>query len=399
MFFRDQLAEQFIAVPDSAKNQLIYKWPNNTIKKLSAAIVDVDQAALFVSRGEIAGKFGPGRYSIDAKEWPFLGALVDWATDSNAYRAELFFVSTKQFPNEKFGARLDNVIDPRTNLVVTLRMFGEYAVRVTDPEKLVLQLTGTGQTDSDESIMNWVDQLIVKSLRHFVTSKITGGDWPVLGLATYLPEIETAGVSAVNLELDQYGLVIPKFGNVDVSLSEEDAAQVKTLSKDTAYSQLAGSFGAYAAGSALIGAGEGMAKGEGGNPALLAAGMGVGGGMGTAFNANPSREMPPPDDPASPPAGGGAAAAVPAAPATVPCVNCSAPIAEGARFCPECGTAQTATCTNCGASLKAGAKFCSECGQSQAPAAAAPEAAAEPPAAPKPPESTDPPSAPPASEE
>ncbi|MGB2738151.1 MAG: SPFH domain-containing protein, partial [Candidatus Nanopelagicales bacterium] len=89
-FFKDSVSELFIAVPDEAKNQLVYKWPNNTIKKLSAAIVDADQAALFVSRGEIAGKFGPGRYKLDAKEWPFLGTLVDWATDDNAYRAELF---------------------------------------------------------------------------------------------------------------------------------------------------------------------------------------------------------------------------------------------------------------------------------------------------------------------
>ncbi|MGV1036570.1 MAG: SPFH domain-containing protein [Candidatus Nanopelagicales bacterium] len=380
-FFKDSVSELFIAVPDEAKLQLVYKWPNNTIKKLSAAIVDADEAALFVSRGEIAGKFGPGRYKLDAKEWPFLGTLVDWATDDNAYRAELFFVSTKQFPNEKFGSKLDNVIDPRTNIVVTLRMFGEYAIRVTDVEKLVLELTGTGQSDNNDQIMNWVDQMIIKSLRHFVTTQITNGSWPVLGLATYLPEIETAGVTAVNAEIEQYGLKVQKFGNVEISLSDEDAAQLKELSKDTAYSQLAGSFGAYAAGSALIGAGEGMAKGEGGNPTLMAAGMGIGGGMGGATNASPSRELPPPGQPlegATPPSspppadGGGAAAAVPAPVAAQPCVKCSAAITPGAKFCPECGTPQTATCTECGATLTGGAKFCSECGKPQAPAADTP---------------------------
>ncbi len=400
VFFKDQLAQQFIAVPDSAKHQLIYKWPNNSIKKLSAAIVDADEQALFVSRGMVVGKFGPGRYSLDAKEWPFLGGIVDWATDGNAYRAELFFVSTKQFPNEKFGAKLDNVIDPRTNLVVTLRMYGEYAVRVTDPEKLVLELTGTGQTDSNEDILNWVDQLIVKSLRHFVTSQITAGAWPVLGLATFLPEIETNGVSAVNKELEQYGLVVPKFGNVDVSLSDEDAAQLKTLSKDTAYSQLAGSFGAYVAGSALIGAGEGMAKGEGGNPALLAAGLGVGGGMGSAYAANPSVPVPPAGSPPNQPADGGAAAA------SRTCVKCSAALSPDARFCPECGSPQTATCVKCGAALSPGSKFCGECGTAQTapeqtPAAEAPTPtppAAETPA-PEPPSAQPPaPPAPPAPE-
>ena len=352
MFIKDQVSELFIAVPDSAKHQLIYKWPNNTIKKLSAAIVDADEQALFVSRGMIAGKFGPGRYKLDAKEWPFLGTLIDWATDSNAYRAELFFVSTKQFPNEKFGAKLDNVIDPRTGLVVSLRMFGEYAVKVVDPEKLVLNLTGTGVTDNNDDILNWVDQQLIKSLRHYVTRQITTGAWPVLGLATYLPEIETSGVEAVNIELDQYGLFVPKFGNVDVSLSDEDEAQLKRLSKDTAYSQLAGSYGAYAAGSAMIGAGEGMAKGGGGNPALLAAGLGIGGGMGGGIAANPSVPVPPHQAPQAAPVV-----------ASSPCANCGAEMGS-AKFCPECGTkaATKKFCSNCGSEISSTTKFCPECG-------------------------------------
>ena len=386
MSLKDEFAGLFIAVPDEAKNQLVYKWPNNSIRKLSAMIVDVDGMALFVSRGVVVGTFGPGRYKLDAKEWPFLGMLVDAATDGNAYRAELFFVSTKQFPNEKFGSKVDNVVDPRTGLVVSLLMHGEYAVKVTGPEKLILNLVGTGGApDSDTNVLDWVDQQLVKSLRHYVTENVTTGKWPVLGLATYLPEIETTGIATVNTELEQYGLVIPKFGNVEVALSQEDEAQLKTLSKDTAYSQLAGSFGAYAAGSAMLGAGEGMAQGgSGGNPALLAAGLGIGGGMGGGMAANPSV----PVAPYQPPTPGGAAAA-PASAGS--CTKCGAALASGAKFCGECGTpvpvaAAPAFCTKCGAALAPGAKFCGECGTPTS-AAAAPSSSPEPvPGAPEAPE-------------
>ncbi len=46
------------------------------------------------------------------------------------------------------------------------------------------------------------------------------------------------------------------------------------------------------------------------------------------------------------------------------CPSCNAPLDQGAKFCPECGTKLQATafCKECGAKLQAGAKFCPECG-------------------------------------
>ncbi len=40
---------------------------------------------------------GPGRHSIDADEMPGLGAIIDFATGGNAYRAELYFVGTREY--------------------------------------------------------------------------------------------------------------------------------------------------------------------------------------------------------------------------------------------------------------------------------------------------------------
>ena len=46
------------------------------------------------------------------------------------------------------------------------------------------------------------------------------------------------------------------------------------------------------------------------------------------------------------------------------CPKCGAPLAPGAKFCPECGEKLSTQrhCTECGAALPANAKFCGECG-------------------------------------
>ena len=98
---------------------------------------------MFITQGQVMGVLLPGQHTLDAKELPFLGMFVDWASGGNTFRAEIFFVGTREFPNFRFGGRLDEVQDPQSGLIVTLRAFGEYSMRVADPQKLILNLVGT----------------------------------------------------------------------------------------------------------------------------------------------------------------------------------------------------------------------------------------------------------------
>ncbi len=46
------------------------------------------------------------------------------------------------------------------------------------------------------------------------------------------------------------------------------------------------------------------------------------------------------------------------------CPSCQAPLAQNAKFCPECGAKiEAEKCAKCGAKLAPNAKFCPECGQ------------------------------------
>jgi len=46
------------------------------------------------------------------------------------------------------------------------------------------------------------------------------------------------------------------------------------------------------------------------------------------------------------------------------CPNCGATVAQGLKFCGECGSpmATTKVCPNCGTQNEPGMKFCGECG-------------------------------------
>jgi membrane protease subunit (stomatin/prohibitin family) len=354
-------SREFIAVPDEKKGQIVFKWPDVTIRRFTHAIVNADEVAMFVNTGQVVQTMGPGRHPIDADELPGLGALIDFATGGNAYRAELYFVGTREYTGFRFGGRVDDVQDPRTGLVVTLRVFGEYAMRVIDPARLITNLTATVDVTDNERIAGWVSEQLLKVLRTNVTTQVVANGWPILGLSVHSPEIESAALTSANGQLEAYGIALSRMGNFDINLAEEDAKQLKQLAKDTSYSQLAGGFQQYAAGEMALGAGQGMAQGGGATDgAFLAAGFALPGMMAGAMQQQQQQRPAPQAPPAQAPA--------PAAPTGVACANCSTPNPAGAKFCMGCGQAVAPAvkhCTECGNELPGAAKFCANCGTPQ----------------------------------
>ena len=83
-----EVRREVIAVPDTHKGQIVYKWPDQNIRKFTRAIVEPDAVAVFMSQGQVMGVVPPGQHTLDARELPFLGLFVDWASDGDAFLGE-----------------------------------------------------------------------------------------------------------------------------------------------------------------------------------------------------------------------------------------------------------------------------------------------------------------------
>lgn len=379
---------EFIAVPETGKHQLVYKWPDVNIRRYSRAIVNADQTALFVKAGQVLGVLGPGRHRIDADELPVLGALVDTLSGGNFYRAELYFVSTREFAGIKFGGRLADIADPVSEQIVTLRVFGEFALTIREAQQLIVSLAGSTDLHDPAGIESWSADLLLKAMKIAVTRGISHGDWPILGLSAHLPAIEHAVLHETNTALYEYGLRVPRLGNFDITLAPEDADRLKRLAKDVTYIRLAGDFRQYAAGEMALGAGHGLATGHGHDGGFLGAALGIN----ALQHSNPPAPGQLPAAPASPwhqhrpgtaqptpqaelpngaqagelPTGTGHGALPSPDPTGPVCTACATPNPIGANFCVNCGTrfapTPPASCRDCGAELPATAKFCASCG-------------------------------------
>jgi membrane protease subunit (stomatin/prohibitin family) len=349
-WFKRGVGEMMIARPDDAKAHVVWKHPDPTIPMKAQLTVQADEQAVFLRDGKIVGTLPPGRHTLDSSNIPFLSNLVDSFTGGRVFIAEVFFVTTRENTGIRFGGPIGNVEDPKSGVPVETMVHGEFSFRVVNPEQLLVGLVGTGRTGGDQ-VPEWMKEQVIKVLRDRISQLCVKNKWPLLDVTSgaYTEELETEVLAGLDTHVASYGLKIVRLGNFVIAIHEEDATNLKKLYTDAAYLRTVGGVGAYqqfAAGKAMMGAGEGMAKGggaggEGGAGMLGGAGLGVGLGMAQMMmnqqnqgrgggNAGGGEPAAP-----TPPSGGTGGAA--GAKAKF-CVQCGSALPESANFCPSCGT-------------------------------------------------------------
>ncbi len=288
-FIKRGVSEMMIARPDEAKGHIIYKHPDKTIPMKSQLTVDMDEVALFFRDGKIVGLVPAGRHTLDSSNIPFLSNLIDSFTGGNVLMAEVWFITTRELPNYKFGGRIGAVEDPKSGIPVETMVHGTYSLRATDPQKLLLGLFGMQAADND-GVQRWIREHLLKVIRDRIAELLVKKKWPLLDVTSgaYTEEIEQEVIAGCKEHVEGYGISIIRLGNFVISIRDEDERNLKKLYTDAAYVRMAGGMQGYqqfAAGKAMMGAGEGMAKGGGGggNALLGGAGLGVGFGMANMF--------------------------------------------------------------------------------------------------------------------
>ena len=319
-------------------------------------------------------------------------------TGGNVFIAEIYFVKMQQVRGVTFGVPLESMEDPVLFEYVTPRVFGEFAMQIADPVRFVIGYYGqaAGSMDNDQTL-SWVKSKFFLSAKAVIGQICSSRQKSLLNLGGMTLEIGQA-IMARAPNLEEIGVKIIDLGNFNINFNNDDLTLLReankkvgearrgvSIAKDKAAAkqvemdqqfgqdaryvqQLAGNWNNYAAGSAMMGAGQGMAKGGGeGGAGLLGAQMAVGMNMMNSVQNQPQGpQFTPPHQQAGAAGSLGAQASAPtAAGGKVSCAKCNASVPMG-KFCQECGGPLAAAptkkfCTGCGVEIGA-AKFCANCG-------------------------------------
>lgn len=205
---------------DDTDDTMVYRFEryNNQIKYGAQLTVREGQAAVFVNEGRIADIFQPGMHALETENLPVLSTLQGWKYGFNSpFMAEVYFCSTRQFIDLKWGTMNPIMMrDPEFG-PVRLRAFGTYAVRVKDPAAIIRQIVGTDGRFTVEEIVNQLRNIIVSRFAEIVGQS----GIPVLDMAANYGDLGDFLTRKIAPEFGSYGLELTKLLVENISLPPE----------------------------------------------------------------------------------------------------------------------------------------------------------------------------------
>ncbi|MFE2375868.1 SPFH domain-containing protein [Streptomyces sp. NPDC059398] len=229
----DSIRGEFIDIvewTDDSRDTIVWRFPrhDNEIKMGAKLVVRESQTAVFVNEGRIADVFQPGTYTLETRNLPLLATLKGWKYGFDSpFKAEVYFVTTRQFTDMKWGTQNPVIVrDPEFGMV-RLRAFGAFAARVVDPAALLRELAGTDPQFRTEEVQEYLRQLIVGKLG----SALANSGVPMLDLATQQEAIGVKLAGALTQELTPVGIAVPKFIIENISLPPEVEQAIDTRSR------------------------------------------------------------------------------------------------------------------------------------------------------------------------
>jgi membrane protease subunit (stomatin/prohibitin family) len=201
---------------------------------------------------------------------PVLSTIKGWKYGFNSpFKAEVYFVSTKQWTDLKWGTQNPIMMRDAEFGPVRVRAFGTYAMKVTDPATFLRQLVATDPSFEAYEITNQLRNMIVSR----IADAIGQAKIPVLDLAGNYEKLGGVLTSRLSSEMAAMGLSITQFYVENISLPPEVEQALDTRTKMGVLGNL-DQFAKYQSAEAIRDAAQ--------NPGGIA-GMGAGIGAGVAI--------------------------------------------------------------------------------------------------------------------
>ena len=379
-------------------NQTIYayRFPETNLSTYTQLIVQESQEAILFSKGQIVGKFGPGKHTLNTENLPILRSLYGLPFGGkNPFTAEVWFVNKLQPYNIDWAIDRMDIHDADYNTGIPLIANGRYGLKITDAERFLIKIVGTKNSfDQNDLTDQFFGEFSTKTkstiLQFMINNKI--------GLKQISAHLDNISEHLKTLMLpfwENLGLELTKF--YVTSIEVDSTTEVGRRVLDAISRQSAQSIGGYTwqqekAFDVAKDAVDGLANSNSGIMGAIVASNMMGGLGGAGGGVMQPQYNQPAFGSTNQGQQGGAVQPVNQI-REVYCSNCSKKFPSSDRFCPHCGDSydacpkcgtdndksakrcvscstqlqsDTASCTNCNNPLPAGSTFCGNCGKQQA---------------------------------
>jgi excisionase family DNA binding protein len=269
-----------VEVANQQRDEMVRRLPEygaGDFRFGSQVIVREFQQAVFFRDGKAYDTFGAGRHTITTANAPLLTDLIGKATGGRTpFTAEVYFVSMREFLDQKWGTAEPVPLRDADLGLVRLRAFGTFSMQVNDPPLFVNKIVGAQGMYQTPQVSRFLRGIIVAKLTDLLGELGKG----LFDLPALYDEIGAGAKAKVQDDFASLGIQLKALYVNSISPTEETAkaiderASMGAIGDMQAYMQFQMARGVRDAA---------QAGGEGGGLAGAGVGLGAGVGMGAAM--------------------------------------------------------------------------------------------------------------------
>lgn len=353
---------------------LAYRYPEENLSTYTQLIVSESQEAVLFSKGQIIGKFGPGKHTLDTENLPLLRNFFGIPFGGkNPFQAVVYFVNKAEPPTIPWLTKGFRTYDPSYNAQIPVLAKGRMGVRVDNAEEFLIKIVGTGRSFTVEDLSNVLWGELTTRLNSTLSSFMQHNGVGILNITAHLFDFSCMMREPIAEFFERYGVTLLSY-NID-SIDIDDTTNegrdiIRAVTARTTQNIAGYSWQQQQAFDTMN-----NAVNNGGEMGMLGMALMMGGGMGGGMGAGMMQQaqMNPINNPNAMMGGfgQGQTGGMNAVPREVFCSCCAKKYPSTSKFCPHCGDPYN-PCPKCGTDNNPKARRCISCGTMLQQAAAAP---------------------------
>lgn len=389
--------------PNSNEFVFAYRYPETNLSTYTQLIVHESQEAFLFSKGQLMGKFGAGKHTLDTENLPLLRKFFGIPFGGkNPFTAEIWIVN-KLFPaNLNWSVKNMPVHDADYQTMLPLQAKGQYGIQVSNAEKFLIKMVGTKSVFTESDMLSQAYGEFSSKSKSAIINFMTSQQIGFKRVSAHLDALSEFIKARLLVFWEDYGLTMTKFyvNEISIDTSTPEGQKVSDAMASQASMSITGHTWQQEqmfdmANNAVDQIGN-MSSDNGLIASIMAMNMMSGGGIGAGITTGLMQTHP------NQPTFSGGISENPnqkqgitqQAGKEIYCANCARKHLTTERFCPHCGSeynpcpkcmadnmrnakrcvscgsqlqqsARNVEYCSCGAQLSPGASFCSHCGAPQ----------------------------------
>lgn len=209
---------------EQKEGELVHRFPSHDLRWGTQLVVYPGQVAFFMKGGKLCDSFTEGTYTLHTNNIPILNKLINIPFGGDSpFQADIWFVNLLTKLDLRWGT--ENPIqleDPKYNIIVPVRAYGQYGIKVKEPHVFVSQLVGNRSSFGETDLQSYFRGILLSKLTSIISQKIIKDEISILDINAQLDNISQYCQQYVSPTFNDYGVDVVNFSIISISIPEND---------------------------------------------------------------------------------------------------------------------------------------------------------------------------------